>query len=92
MQFLDGTEQRFPRRGRARRRWQVRLERLDEGETAMVNVFLAAQQGGAQEFAFTDPVSGQEVARCRLTRPESALRWKGPHGGELENLLIEECD
>jgi hypothetical protein len=92
MQFLDGTEQRFARRGRARRRWQVQLERLDEGEMALVNRFLAAQQGGAQEFAFTDPLSGQEFARCRLEGPDSALRWSGPHGGSLESLLIEECE
>jgi hypothetical protein len=64
VRFLDGREQRYRDSAGATRRWEIRLEQLDEGELAALEEFFAAQQGELGDFEFTDPWDGESYASC----------------------------
>ncbi len=64
--FLDGSDQRFPSQGRQYRRWQIKLDLLNESETSQLEAFFTAQQGEYSMFNFPDPISNQNVPNCRL--------------------------
>jgi hypothetical protein len=63
--FLDGAEQRYPVK-RARRRWVVELEMLDESEAAVVEQFVRTHLETLETFTFTDPWSGTAYTGCVL--------------------------
>jgi hypothetical protein len=62
---MDGSQQRFRLYGAGLRRWKIRLDLLDEQELAAVAAFL--EQQGTAIFAFTDPVTGDQVASCVIS-------------------------
>ena len=64
VQFIDGSEQRFPRYPVPLQRWTVSLDLLDETELNATLLFFRAQRGGSGTFAFTDPASGTVYPNC----------------------------
>ena len=89
IRFLDGAEQRYLTQGRALRSWQIRLELLNENETAQVETFFVAQQGDSSIFVFPDPVSGSLVPNCRLAAPHLVSEYVGPDVGSLSLIVVE---
>jgi hypothetical protein len=87
VQFLDGSRQSFQLYAGALRRWTVKLDLLDEQETAALISFADAQ-GGAP-FAFTDPVSGTIAARCVISGEQAEAGMTGEMIGQA-GLVIEE--
>ena len=87
VQFLDGSSQRYRISGGGLRRWQVRLDLLDESELGAVIAFVDGQ--GSDVFTFVDPVSGGSVANCVLSGdPFEASMSDEMHGRAW--LVIEE--
>src|SRR5690242_10751322 len=70
IRFLDGTEQRYRDSAGPMRRWEIRLDQLDEGEVAAIEQFFAADQGVFAHFAFTDPWDGSVYLSCSLGSDE----------------------
>ncbi len=66
LRFLDGSDQRFLNQGRQYRRWQIRLDLLNDSEMNQLEAFFLAQDGEYSPFDFPDPFSGQSVPNCRL--------------------------
>ena len=65
--FVDGSRQTYRLRAAPMRRWFVRLDQLDAEELNAVIDFAELQ--GTDEFAFTDPLTGSDVARCVIGDP-----------------------
>lgn len=80
LSFLDGTEQRY-RLEKARRRWKVKLEKLDEGEASAVDDFVRAHLTTLESFSFTDPWSGVTFNNCVVEAS----------GHEVEALAAGNC-
>jgi len=66
LRFVDGGQQCYRESKDALRRWQVRLDLLDEAELANLQAFFAASQGRFGSFTFVDPWDGTEYADCSL--------------------------
>jgi hypothetical protein len=66
LRFVDGTEQRYRDSAGPLRRWEIRLDQLDEGEMAALEQFFAENQGAFGKFAFTDPWDGRHCENCSL--------------------------
>jgi hypothetical protein len=66
LRFVDGTEQRYRDCAGPLHRWEIRLDQLDEAESAALNGFFAACQGSFESFEFTDPWNGQVYGDCSL--------------------------
>ena len=64
VRFMDGTEQRYRDCTSVIRRWEIRLDQLDEGEMAALDEFFAASEGAFGSFTFTDPWDGQLYPNC----------------------------
>src|SRR5271166_1175125 len=62
VRFLDGSRQRFRLIGTGLRRWTLKLALLDEEELGAVIAFVEEQTSAT--FAFTDPITGDNVAGC----------------------------
>jgi hypothetical protein len=87
VQFLDGSRHRYRIAGGALRRWQVKLDLLDESELGAVIAFVDGQ--GSDAFTFVDPVSGASAEKCVLSGdPFQALMDDEMHG--RASLVIEE--
>jgi hypothetical protein len=65
VRFMDGSQQKFRLIGVELRRWTLRLDLLDEQELGAVIAFV--EQQGSATFAFTDPVTGNNVATCMIS-------------------------
>ena len=65
VRFLDGSRQTYSLNGAGLRRWELRLDRLDEAELAAVMAF--AEEIGTGTFSFTDPVTGETAAKCVIS-------------------------
>jgi hypothetical protein len=70
VRFLDNSEQRYRDAGTPRRRWVIRLSRLDEGEMAELANFFHKQQGRLGLFDFEDPWTGAVVNDCRFDQDQ----------------------
>jgi len=68
VRFMDGSQQRFRLYGTGLRRWTLNLALLDEQELGAVIAFV--EQQGSATFAFTDPVTGDNVATCAISGAE----------------------
>ena len=66
LRFVDGTEQRYRDGCRARRRWDVQLDQIDDSERAAMELFFEEAQGAYGTFTFTDPWDGHEYANCSV--------------------------
>jgi len=62
VRFMDGSQQKFRLIGAGLRRWTLKLDLLDEEELGAVIAFVEQQTSAT--FAFTDPVTGDNVAAC----------------------------
>ncbi len=76
VRFMDGSRQRFRVYGAGLRRWTLKLDLLDEQELGAVIAFV--EQQGSATFAFTDPVTGDNVATCVIS------------GGQFDATMIRE--
>jgi hypothetical protein len=65
VRFMDGSQQKFRLIGVGLRRWTLKLDLLDEQELGAVIAFV--EQQGSATFAFTDPVTGDNVAKCMIS-------------------------
>jgi hypothetical protein len=65
VRFMDGSQQNFRLIGVGLRRWTLKLDLLDEQELGAVIAFV--EQQGSATFAFTDPVTGDNVATCMIS-------------------------
>ncbi|MBS1857116.1 MAG: DUF2460 domain-containing protein [Acidobacteria bacterium] len=83
VRFLDGSTQRYRDAGATRRRWQIRLDLLDEGESAAMQEFFAAVQGAYATFTFTDPWDGHAYENCRLTSDAADFTATGEMQGNI---------
>jgi hypothetical protein len=89
MRFVDGSEQSYRTSGAAARRWEIRLEALDEGELAEIDQFFAELEGQYGSFAFTDPWDGTEYADCGLEQDELEITMSGEMRGRT-SLVVRE--
>jgi phage-related protein len=64
VQFMDGSEQRFPGYAAPLRRWTVSLSLLDEAELNATLLFFRTQRGVNGMFSFTDPTDGTVYSDC----------------------------
>ncbi len=88
LRFVDGSEQRYRKRGRGRR-WVIRLQLLDETELARVEEFFAAQQGRFGSFAFEDPWDGTVYADCSFAEDELGMELAGEGRGRVAVVIRE---
>ena len=85
--FLDGSRQTYQLRGRAGRRWLVRLDQLGPEELNSVIDFAEAQTG--ETFPFVDPLSGDTIAHCVIAESGVGVGMSSEAGGHAV-LAIEE--
>jgi hypothetical protein len=76
VRFLDGSQQDYRMNAGGLRRWSLNLDLLDETELAAIIAF--SEEVGIGTFTFTDPVTGDTVAKCVIS------------GGEIETALVDE--
>jgi phage-related protein len=88
VQFLDGSEQRFPNFGAPLRRWLIRLDQLDETEAAELAQFFEDHPANAT-FAFTDPLDGATYANCSIDQNDFVLTLNAESWAGL-NIVIRE--
>jgi hypothetical protein len=87
VRFMDGSQQRYRIYGAGLRKWSVKLAQLDEQELGSLIAFAEQQRG--TPFAFTDPVTGANVASCII----SGQRFDAAMTDEMSaqaTVLIEE--
>ena len=70
LRFTDGAEQRFRDYQAPLRRWQVRLDLLDDTELHVLREFFRAQSGAAGTFTFTDPWDSSVHLNCSFESDE----------------------
>jgi phage-related protein len=87
VRFMDGSRQRFRLIGTGLRQWSIQLDQLDEQELGAVIAFVE-QQGGAS-FAFTDPLTGDNVSGCIISGDKFDAGMKREIDGHA-SLVIEE--
>lgn len=87
--FLDGTEQKFPLRGRAATRWVIKLDLLDDTEMAQVCAFFQSEQGRFGTFSFVDPWDASIHSNCSFESDELALSLDGEARGSLQVVIKE---
>lgn len=66
MRFLDGAEQHYRETRGPLRRWQIRLDLLDEAEIASLESFFMTNQGRFASFSFVDPWDNAQYPDCSL--------------------------
>jgi hypothetical protein len=89
VRFVDGTEQRYRRRGAAGRRWAIRLDLLDETEMARLQEFFETAKGRFGSFSFEDPWDHSVHADCSLENDELEIQLLGEARGSLA-LVVKE--
>ncbi len=89
IRFIDGSDQRYPTQGRMLRQWQIRLDLLNETEVAALEGFFVAQAGDYSPFVFPDPISGSNVANCRVAAPGLISAYIGPDVSSVSLVVIE---
>jgi hypothetical protein len=89
MRFVDGAEQRYRDSAGPLRRWEIRLELLNEGELASLQEFFETQQGRYGSFSFTDPQDGAEYPDCSLEDDEFLFELEAELRGKA-SLVVKE--
>jgi uncharacterized protein (TIGR02217 family) len=89
LRFLDGSEQRYRNSKGALRRWEIRLELLDDSELAAMESFFAARQGRFESFAFTDPWDGTTYPDCSLANDEMETAVAAEMRGATALTVVE---
>lgn len=62
--FVDGRDQRFLRRGRQLRRWEIQLDFLTQSELYAFEDFFKDRLGSYMPFDFVDPFTNLIVPGC----------------------------
>jgi hypothetical protein len=88
LRFVDGSSQSY-RVSSALRRWEIRLDMLDEGEISAIERFFIDNEGEFASFAFTDPWDGTEYADCSLETGRLEIRALSEMRNET-SLVIRE--
>ena len=88
--FLDGGEQRFPKRSLAIKAWTLPLSLLDESEAAELQTFFSEVRGGSGVFEFVDPWEGGPPTVCRLSSDSLERIAMGEYDSRME-LTIEQA-
>ncbi|HNY39435.1 MAG TPA: hypothetical protein PKJ41_03540 [Bryobacteraceae bacterium] len=91
LRYVDGGQQAVKTR-RGRKHWTVKLERLDEGELALVNELVETVRGETGTFAFTDPKTGVRHEACRIEGGSFEAYVAGLGDGRAELKIVEEID
>jgi hypothetical protein len=89
VRFVDGREQRYRDSAGPLHRWEVSLERLDEGEMAKIADFFAANEGAFGDFEFTDPWDGQVYAHCSVAGDELEAGTVDEMCGATSVVIVE---
>ena len=89
LRFVDGNEQRYREYPNMLRRWQIRLDLLDESEAARLENFFRTSQGAAGTFTFTDPWTGVAHVNCSFETEELAMEYLGPQRGRTSVVVKE---
>jgi len=87
VRFMDGSRQTFRLYGAGLRRWTVKLDLLDEEELGAVIAFVEQQTSAV--FAFTDPVTGVNVATCVISGEQIDATLNPEMSGQT-TVVIEE--
>jgi hypothetical protein len=87
VRFMDGSQQKFRLIGVGLRRWTLKLDLLDEQELGAVIAFV--EQQGSATFAFTDPVTGDNVATCMFSAQQFDATMNREMDGQT-TVVIEE--
>ena len=87
VRFLDGSRQSYRLSAGGLRCWALDLDMLDEAELAAVAAF--AEEVGSSTFQFTDPMTGESVARCVIADGQFEMALLGELHGRTK-LEIEE--
>lgn len=89
VRFLDMGRQAYLDSKDSLRRWQLRLNLLDESELAAVIEFFVAMRGSLGRFEFEDPATGEVVANCRFDDDELELSSSGEFNGQTALTVRE---
>ena len=89
LRFLDGHEQRYRDAAGPLHRWVIRLDELDEGELAQIDVFFLNNQGRFGTFIFVDPWDGTSYASCSVATDELKLLTTEPMRGQASLTIVE---
>ncbi len=73
LRCIDGSEQRFRTGVKALRKWEIRLDLLDESESSQLEQFFRSQQGRDAEFSFINPIDGREYPRCSFDHDDCRI-------------------
>jgi hypothetical protein len=87
--FLDGSEQRFRGFGTPLKRWQIRLELLNEAELERLKQFFIEEGGQAGTFIFTDPWDGTVHASCSFENDTMTAEYRAP-GDVTASVVVRE--
>ena len=89
LRFVDGREQRYRDSAGPLHRWEVLLERLDDGEVATIADFFAANEGAFGDFEFTDPMDGRVYPHCSVAGDDLTVGTVGEMSGEMTVVIVE---
>jgi len=89
IRFLDGSDQRYLMQGKSLRRWQIRLDLLNEREIQQIEAFFVDVQGDYASFNFPDPLSGTYVPNCQLAAPSLVSEYVGVDNNATSFWVIE---
>jgi phage-related protein len=92
LRCIDGTEQRFRTGARALRKWEIRLDLLDEAESSRVEQFFRDQHGRDGAFSFVDPTDGQEYPRCSFDHDECRMEFEAENRTSTVLVVKENVD
>ncbi len=89
IRFLDGSDQRYLMQGRTLRRWQIKLNLLNEQEAQTLASFFETQLGDYLSFEFPDPYSGAAVPNCRFANSAFATEFEAVDMSATSYWVIE---
>ena len=89
LRFVDGTEQRYRDSAGPLHRWRIRLDNLDEGELAALELFFTSNLGHFGTFAFTDPWDGSTYPNCSIEADGLDLSMIAEMNGSTTITVVE---
>jgi len=89
VKFLDGSDQRYRQYTAPLRRWQIRLEMLDESEITSLEQFFLSQQGNFGSFSFPDPWTQTLVPSCSVEQDSLSYKISAESQGAVSLFVVE---
>jgi hypothetical protein len=87
VEFVDGTDQRYRGWAGPLRRWEIRLDLLDESEMAGIEEFFIANGGRAASIAFTDPSDNTTYPDCSFESDSLTLEYEDELRGKAKLVI-----